>query len=445
MELFAGAVAGCASEQLTVLAARMLVVFAPQVPLYGVAVVLYGVLQAHRRFAAPAVAPLVSSVVVIIAYIVYVPFGHGAVSPQDLPRAGELVLSVGTTLGVLALVLTVLRPVARLGLPLRPTFRFPPGVAARVRALALAGLAALVAQQVATAFVVWLANHRVGAGAVVGYSYAWAIYQVPYAVLAVPIATSAFPALSARAERGDDAGFAALSASATRAVVLTAGLAAGALAAVAGPVAEVFVGGRAGDVPAGELARAIASFAPGLLGYGLMAHLSRVLYAAGRGRAAAGGTVAGWGVVMAAQAVLVAVLPADWGLAGLGLGTAAGMTAAGALLAVAVLRAGRPGALRGVPRALLTAVLAGAAGFLTGHWVAAGLGPAGPWAGAAVAALAGVVAVAAGVAVIAALARRDLAVVLAAVRGGSRERPDEAGVPAHEAGRSGGPVERRRS
>ena len=40
---------------------RMLVVLLPQVVLYGVAVVATGVLQAHRRFLGPALAPLLSS------------------------------------------------------------------------------------------------------------------------------------------------------------------------------------------------------------------------------------------------------------------------------------------------------------------------------------------------------------------------------------------------
>ena len=47
------------------LGTRMLVVFAPQILLYGLAVVLYGILQSHRRFAAPALAPVLSSLVVI--------------------------------------------------------------------------------------------------------------------------------------------------------------------------------------------------------------------------------------------------------------------------------------------------------------------------------------------------------------------------------------------
>ena len=51
--------------------ARMLRVFAPQLPLYGIGIVLTGVLQAHRRFAWPVLAPLLSSVTVIAAYLAF--------------------------------------------------------------------------------------------------------------------------------------------------------------------------------------------------------------------------------------------------------------------------------------------------------------------------------------------------------------------------------------
>jgi putative peptidoglycan lipid II flippase len=51
--------------------ASLVVMFAPQVWLYGLAVVSAGALQAHHRFLAAAAAPLLSSVVVIIAYLSY--------------------------------------------------------------------------------------------------------------------------------------------------------------------------------------------------------------------------------------------------------------------------------------------------------------------------------------------------------------------------------------
>ena len=48
------------------LGVRMLLVFAPQVLFYGLAVVLGGVLSADERFAWPAVSPLLSSLVVVV-------------------------------------------------------------------------------------------------------------------------------------------------------------------------------------------------------------------------------------------------------------------------------------------------------------------------------------------------------------------------------------------
>ncbi|TDD33223.1 virulence factor MviN, partial [Nonomuraea terrae] len=359
--LFGSGVEGCDPAPMSAVATRMLVVFAPQIPLYGVAVVLYGVLQSHKRFAGPAVAPLVSSIVVIVAYLVFVPLSDGLSVPTRELRPAELALSVGTSLGVLSLVLAVLGPVGRLGLRWRPTLRFPDGVAVQVRRLALAGVSALLAQQAAMVVVVLLANQAIGSGALAAYNYAWAIYLVPYAVLAVPIATSAFPRLSAQV--GEPAAFSALAARTTRAVVLVSGLSAGVLAAASGPGAVVFLAGKS-DVPAGELAAAIALFAPGLLGYGLIAHLSRVLYAAGRGRAVATGTVAGWIVVMVAQTVFVLVLPDEWEIGGMALGMSVGMSVGGALLLGSVVRARGRAAVAGLPRAVGACAAGGLLGYL---------------------------------------------------------------------------------
>jgi peptidoglycan biosynthesis protein MviN/MurJ (putative lipid II flippase) len=189
---------GCPHAAMLPVGSRMLAVFAPQIVLYGLAVVGYGILQAYRRFAPPALAPVLSSVVVAACYAAYVPLSHGRLV-GSLPLAAELMLSVGTTAGVAALAVTALSPVARLRLRLRPALHFPPGIAPRVRALALAGLAAVIAQNISTVVVIVLANAHGGSGAFVLYSFGWQVFFVPYAVLAVPIATSAFPVLSASA------------------------------------------------------------------------------------------------------------------------------------------------------------------------------------------------------------------------------------------------------
>ena len=75
-----------------------------------------------------------SSVVVISAYLAFVPLSQGYGRLATLPRSAELMLSVGTTAGVAALALTALVPVLRLRLRLRPRCvsrrAWPPGSAA---------------------------------------------------------------------------------------------------------------------------------------------------------------------------------------------------------------------------------------------------------------------------------------------------------------------------
>lgn len=406
--------ATCARGQVISVGTHMLVVFAPQILLYGIVVVLYGVLQAHRRFTGPAVAPLVSSVVVIVAYLAYVPLGNGhGKDLAALPRSAELMLSVGTTLGVVALVVTAVIAIRPLRLRLRPTLHFPDGVAGRVRRLAVAGLATVAAQQISALVVVILSNWR-GTNSLVDYQYAWAVFLLPWAILAVPIATSAFPLLSAKitSERVPNdsdssepaSGFDALAAGTTRAVLLASCAGAAALVAVALPVAHFLDHGSQPMV----LARAILTFAPGLIGYGFVAHLGRVLYACHRGRASAGATVTGWVAVIVADLLLVAFVPHDWVVAGLGIGNTIGMTVAGVALLVALVRERGRASIAGLGRATVAGFAAAIAGGAAGYAVSAAAGSTGRLASVGVAAGAALVAAVVFSLIAFAIAGRDL-------------------------------------
>ena len=357
---------GCPRGPLAGVGARMLIVFAPQVLLYGLAVVLYGILQSHRRFGAPALAPLLSSLVVIGAYAAFGSVGSAYVNKLSaLPPLAEYMLSGGTTLGVLALAATAVIPAWRLGLGSRPTLRFPPGVAPRVRRLALAGVVTLIAQDASTAVVIVLANHFGASGSLVIYGFAWAVFVVPYAVLAVPIAISAFPELSthgaADAPAAAGGGFNVTAAASTRAVIVAAWLGAAVLIGARDPLARVFEP-RASSAPdAAVLALALAAFAPALIGYGLSANLSRVLFARRRNRAPALAIAGGWLLVIVADVAIVPFVPAERVVPVLGLGTTFGLTVSGIALLLLVYRECGPAALRGTPRAFL-AGLAGCVG-----------------------------------------------------------------------------------
>lgn len=376
----------------TGLVGRLLLVFLPQLPLYGVSVVVSAALQADRRFFAPALAPLASSVVVIAAYATF-----GAMDPgarTDLARLttpAELVLSIGTTAGVAMLAGIQLPALRRTGLRLRPTFRFPPGFGRRARTLAAAGVSTLAAQEVVNLAIVRLTNTgHAASGSLSLFYYAQNIYNLPYAVLAVPIATSAFTELSARYEHGEHERYTATTAATTRAVMLVGCLGAGLLAAAAWPAARLYFS-SGHSTAAATMAYGVLALAPGLIGYGFTVHLANVLYAAGRGRSAAVGVVAGWLGVLVADIVLVRVMPGTQAVTALGLGNLAGMTLAGVLLLVAVRRVAGAGALHGLPRAAAAGLVGAAAGALLGRWVVGLAGPTSALLSVPLAAAAGVV------------------------------------------------------
>ena len=407
----------CDAAATQAVSTRMLVVFAPQILLYGLAVVLYGILQAHRRFTAPALAPVISSLVVIAAYVAFVPLGAGSQNHlATLPRPAELVLSLGTTAGVAALVLTALWPALRLRLRLRPALRFPDGVARRVRGLAGVGVAALIAQDASLVAIIMLANGHGGQGALVLYNYGWQMFFVPYAVLAVPIATSAFPVLSA----GDGASFDHTAASSTRAVMLVSWLGAALLAGAAVPAARLFVSGPG---QARQLAIAFAVFAPGLIGYGLAANASRVLFACDRSRVAAIALVSGWLAVIVTDVLAVPAVGPRWVVPVLALGNTVGMTLAGLALLAAVRAARGPAALRGSPRAAAAGLAGALAGAAAGALVSAALPAAGFLPNAGVAALACLAATAAFGAVVVVLDGKDLRALAARARARLRRGP----------------------
>jgi putative peptidoglycan lipid II flippase len=117
------------------------------------------------------------------------------------------------------------------------------------------------------------------------------------------------------------------------------------------PIARVFE--PRSPTAVSVLALALAAFAPGLIGYGLSANLSRVLYARHRNRAPALAIAGGWLLVIVADAAIVPFVPAARVVPVLGLGTTFGLTVSGIALLVLVRRECGPAALRGVSRAFL--------------------------------------------------------------------------------------------
>lgn len=346
--------AGCVPQDAQATGRLMLLLFVPQVVLYGLGIVFAGVLQAHRRFFAAALAPLLSSVVVIGVYLAFGALFDPTVPLAQVPTRAVVLLAGGTTVGVAALSLPLLVPMARLGGRWRPTLRFGTDTGRVAGALAVAGVLAVAAQQI-FAVVVLLTTNITGVGGITVWTYAQTVYLLPYAVLVVPLATAAFPRLT------DDPVAAVRTLRQTLLAATVAAVAgAGALIAAREQIGTVFLALDAGRDGAGRealeaLPATIGLLAPGLIGFALVAVLTRALYAVQRPREAAAGSVLGWAVAAMVPLLVVGSAVADTVgeiLMLLALSSSVGMTISGVVLVVLTRRAWGSAALRGWARAL---------------------------------------------------------------------------------------------
>ena len=348
----------CVRADVVATTGDMLVVFAPQALLYGLSVVLYGLLQSYRRFAALSIGPGISSLLLISCFLVFVPLNKGR-PLAGLPITAELVLSVGTTLGIAVLVLVAVPSTWRLHLRFRPVLRFPPGVGRRAGGLALVGFGELVAVELTSVVAIVLANGRGETGAVVLFNYASQVFTSISAVLAISIVTSAFPVLSAR----EGPAFDRISAGSTRAVLLMSWLGTAVIAAIAIPAAHVLAR-QPDQVP--QLIQAFALFAPGIAGTAVITNLSRVMFVIGRLKVAAAALAGSWLLVIVAEVVLAELVPSRLVVAALALGNTIGQTVMAIPMVILTRRICGEAAVQGVSHAALAGLAAGAAGAAVG-------------------------------------------------------------------------------
>jgi putative peptidoglycan lipid II flippase len=233
--------------------------------------------------------------------------------------------------------------------------RLHAGASATLRPLVVAGIVTVGGQQLCNGLAISLASAG-RPGSIVIYNLAQTIFLVPWAVLALPLATTTYPALAEAGAVGDDEQYARTLAPAARSVLLLCCLGTAALVALAKPMAVLLAQLTAHRADADQLTAGIAGFAPGLIGYGLFALFSRALYARAQAYAAAVVTGIGWASAIVAALVLANALPVYNRVGAVALATAIGMTVLGGGLAFVVrLKAGPP-SVHGFARTLISGV-----------------------------------------------------------------------------------------
>jgi putative peptidoglycan lipid II flippase len=314
------------------LGSAFLRLFAPQIVFYGAGMIMTGALQAHRRFALPAIAPIFNNVVVIVVYVAYAAMRSDEPASLAGVTSGQTwLLGAGTTLGVVAMTVCLVPQLARLGWRFR--FRFTPshpavrkGARLGVWALSYAG-----GYQAGLIVVLVLAN-RVQGG-VAAYQWAYTFFYLPYALFAVPIFSVLFTAMSEHAALGERSGLVSRLREGVRMMTFVLIPTAAALMVVAGPLARLTLEyGVMTERGSALVARVMIGFVVGLPTYAAFLILTRAYYALGNTKTPALVNAAAVVASSVAGAFLFFVLPDRWSVTGLALGHSVGFAlGAGAL------------------------------------------------------------------------------------------------------------------
>ncbi len=167
-----------------------------EVIFYGVGAVLSGILNAHKSFLWPALAPVFNNIVVVATMV-----GFVLISPHNVEIA-KIWLAMGTVLGVAAMLGVQIPALIKLKIPFRLhiDLRDP----ALKETLRIAGPAMafivfnLVVVSVRNAFSMGVSDNGPST-----LSYAWMWYQFPYGVLAVALSTAMLTEMSAASANED--------------------------------------------------------------------------------------------------------------------------------------------------------------------------------------------------------------------------------------------------
>ena len=314
---------GFAGEQLqqTIELTRLMLLAPMFLALGGVAT---SALNAHNRFAASALAPIVYNLAII---------GAALILTHSLGVTG---LAIGVVVGSLGHLLVQLPPLARAG------FRFTPNLDAgdpEVRqALRLMGprTVALGASQitfvVATAFASGLA-----AGSVTAFTFAFTVFSIPLSVIGVPLGIVALPTLSRDLARGAVDEFVALMSRAIRLILFLILPLVALGIALRGPATTVlFNHGKFTGESVQLVAATLLVLLLALPGEGLLTILVRAFYANRDTRTPALAAILG--VVLNVVVGAFALYVLGWGLAGIAAGIAVGSSVEAIVLALVLRR-----------------------------------------------------------------------------------------------------------
>lgn len=190
------------SDQLA-LGTSLLRLLIPQVVFFGFVALASAVLNARRRFAAPAFVPVLNNIVVIAAFLTVASLAGDDVSLDSVRSDTGLILlmGIGTTAGIAAMAGALYPALRSAGVRLRLLFTLRHPAVRKVARLSGWTFGYVIANQAAFLVVLILAFSR--EGEVSAYQYAFIFFQLPHGLFSVSIMTAITPEFARSATRRD--------------------------------------------------------------------------------------------------------------------------------------------------------------------------------------------------------------------------------------------------
>jgi putative peptidoglycan lipid II flippase len=321
--LYAGGVHGSQHSVMVVFAYY----FIPQIFFYGVSSLAGAILNARGHFAAPMWTPVVNNIVVIAIGLLFMLTAGLNLTSGTISTGQVQLLGIGTTLGIIIQTAALLPALRSVGFRWRPRFDFRRAELTEIRRMAGWMFGYIATTQIAFLVTTNVANdagvraHHVNGSGFTDYTYAWQLFQMPYAIVGISVITALLPRMSAHAA---DRQFGLVSDDFSTGVRLSSVIVApsAVVLAILGPqLAEVLFGyGSTSFNDAKALGDVFAVFCLGLVPYMMFQLLLRVFYAMHDSRTPALIGVLTMVVNIATNYIALSVLPPAHVVAGLGAG-----------------------------------------------------------------------------------------------------------------------------
>jgi putative peptidoglycan lipid II flippase len=306
--------------------------FLPQIFFYGMSATIGAILNTRGRFAAPMWTPVLNNIVLIVTGSLFI----AVTTHRDgvaLSSGQTMLLGIGTTAGVVVQTLALWPSLRASGFRYRPRFDWRGSGLGAAGKLAGWVLVYVVVNQIGFAVVTHLGRaagaaaraDNVGHGDTFSaYNYAYQLFQLPYAIVAVSVITALLPRMSGHAVEGSIPAVRADLSTGLRTTAVAVVPATAGLIALAPQLSEiVFRHHSVSHADARYIGWVILAFAIGLIPFCVFQLLLRAYYSMHDTRTPALINIVATAANIGLDVALYVTLPTGWRAFGMALGFSA--------------------------------------------------------------------------------------------------------------------------